>query len=129
MLHLREIALKLIPTELDRTFPFGVPVVQSLKTIELTSPITFLVGENGSGKSTLLEALACAVDIPAVGGEPLRSDKTLDAVRPLAEFLKLTWSARNRQGFFLRAEDFFGFAKRIQQLEADLKAEEARIKA
>ena len=129
MLHLREIAIKPIPAELDRTFPFGVPVVQSLKTIELSAPITFLVGENGSGKSTLLEALACAVDIPAVGGEPLRSDKTLDAVRPLAEYLELTWSARNRQGFFLRAEDFFGFAKRIQQLEADLKAEEARIKA
>ncbi len=128
MLHLREIGIKPIPAELDRTFPFGVPVVQSLQPIELRVPITFLVGENGSGKSTLLEALACAIDLPAVGGEPLRSDKTLDAVRPLADYLKLTWHARTRAGFFLRAEDFFGFAKRIQQLEADLKIEEERIK-
>lgn len=128
MLHLREIALKPIPAELNRTFPFSVPAMQSLKLIELTASVTFLVGENGSGKSTLLEGLACAVDIPAVGGEPLRSDKTLDAVRPLADYLKLTWTVRNRNGFFLRAEDFFGFAKRIQQLEADLKADEARIK-
>lgn len=128
MSHLREIALKPIPAELERTFPFGVPVVRSLQSIELSGPITFFAGENGSGKSTLLEALACAVDIPAVGGEPLRSDKTLDSVRPLADYLKLTWSARNRQGFFLRAEDFFGFAKRIQQLKADLQADETRIK-
>ena len=128
MLHLREIALKPIPAELDRTFPFGVPAVQSLQSIELTAPVTFLVGENGSGKSTLIEGLACAVDIPAVGGEPLRSDSTLDSVRPLADYLKLTWTVRNRNGFFLRAEDFFGFAKRIQQLEADLKADEVRIK-
>lgn len=128
MIHLREIGLKPIPAELDRTFPFGVPAVQSIESIELTAPITFLVGENGSGKSTLIEGLACAVDIPAVGGEPLRSDSTLDSVRPLADYLKLTWTARNRNGFFLRAEDFFGFAKRIQQLEADLKADEIRIK-
>lgn len=129
MLHLREIRLNEIPAELDRTFPFGVPVVQSFETIELTAPITFLVGENGSGKSTLLEGLACAIDIPAVGGETLRSDKTLDAVRPLADYMRLVWTKRNKQGFFLRAEDFFGFAKRIQQLEADLKAEEERIQA
>lgn len=127
MLHLREIRINEIPAELDRTFPFGIPVVQSFERLELKAPITFLVGENGSGKSTLIEALACAIDIPAVGGEPLRTDKTLDAVRPLADYLRLVWSARNTNGFFLRAEDFFGFAKRIQQLESDLKAEEARI--
>jgi predicted ATPase len=128
MLHLREIALKPIPAELDHTFPFSVPALQSLNSIELKAPVTFFVGENGSGKSTLLEGLACAVDIPAVGGEPLCSDSTLDAVRPLADYLKLSWTARNRNGFFLRAEDFFGFAKRIQRLEAGLKVDEARIK-
>ena len=39
-------------------YPFSLPAIRRLKDIQLTSPVTFLVGENGSGKSTLLEAIA-----------------------------------------------------------------------
>src|SRR5262249_557531 len=41
--------------------PFEIPILQNGLDLELTRPVTFLVGENGSGKSTLLEALAWAV--------------------------------------------------------------------
>jgi predicted ATPase len=37
-------------------YPFSLPVVRHLDTLELHPAVTFLVGENGSGKSTLLEA-------------------------------------------------------------------------
>lgn len=37
-------------------FPFSLPVIESLKQIDLAEPVTFFVGENGTGKSTLLEA-------------------------------------------------------------------------
>jgi predicted ATPase len=58
-------------------FPFDVPVVRTLETIELSSPVTFFVGENGSGKSTLLEAMALAAELPTVGSDEIRSDATL----------------------------------------------------
>jgi predicted ATPase len=101
-------------------FPFTVPFVETLERLEFTSPVTFLVGENGCGKSTLLEALACAVGSITVGSEGVGRDRTLDAVRPLADAFKLTWSSRTRRGFFMRAEDFFGYVRVMAQKREEL---------
>ncbi|MBN1640385.1 MAG: AAA family ATPase [Anaerolineae bacterium] len=106
---------------LPRRFPFTVPAIAGLGEIAFTSPVTFLVGENGCGKSTLLEAIACAVGSIAVGSEQVERDRTLDAVRELGKHLKLTWSARTKRGFYLRAEDFFGYANRLAQLREELQ--------
>jgi predicted ATPase len=108
-------------------FPFSVPIIQSLQSLEFTAPVTFLVGENGSGKSTLLEALACAAALPTVGAESVQDDPTLAAIRPLADDLRLVWNKRARRGFFMRAEDFFGFARRMDAIRADFKQELARV--
>ena len=119
-IHLRSVTLnRALP--LPERFPFTVPVVQSLEQLEFTAQVTFLVGENGCGKSTLLEALACAVGSIAVGSESVKADHTLDAVRPLADCLKLTWSARTRRGFFMRAEDFFGYTRKMAHMRQDLQ--------
>src|SRR5215207_7480425 len=98
------------------TFPFSVPVIRALDTIELPTPVTFFVGENGSGKSTLLEGIAAAVGVPTVGSESVRDDATLSAQRALAKRLRLVWDQRTHKGFFLRAEDFFGFTKYLARL-------------
>ena len=37
-------------------YPFSLPAVRALDTLELHPKVTFLVGENGAGKSTLLGA-------------------------------------------------------------------------
>jgi predicted ATPase len=102
-------------------FPFSVPIIRSLETLELASSVTFFVGENGSGKSTLLEALAIAAGVPVVGSESAERDATLEAQRRLAKRLKLTWKKRTHHGFFLRAEDFFGFAKSLSKLRAEMQ--------
>jgi predicted ATPase len=39
-------------------YPFSLPAVRNLSTLDLHPAVTFIVGENGSGKSTLLEAIA-----------------------------------------------------------------------
>jgi predicted ATPase len=101
-------------------FPLSVPVVRTLPTVPFETPVTFLVGENGSGKSTLLEGIAAAASLPAVGSEMIKHDPTLEAQRYLGRMLKLTWNRRAVRGFFLRAEDFFGFTKALSQLRADL---------
>jgi predicted ATPase len=108
-------------------FPFDVAVVRSLETLELSPGVTFFVGENGSGKSTLLEAMALAAELPTVGSDETRDDTTLAAQRALAKHLALSWTSRSKRGFFLRAEDFFGYAKRLSRLKAEMRDRIAEI--
>jgi predicted ATPase len=108
-------------------FPFDVPVVRALETLELSPGITCFVGENGSGKSTLLEAMALAAELPTIGSDESRDDATLAAQRTLAKHLSLSWSSRSKRGFFLRAEDFFGYAKRLSRMKAEMRERIAEI--
>ncbi|MEO8622608.1 MAG: AAA family ATPase [bacterium] len=100
-------------------FPFSVPVIRALESLAFPTPVTFFVGENGSGKSTLLEGIAAAAALPAVGSADLGADTTLGSQRELADALRLVWNRRAKRGFFLRAEDFFGFAKRLSAMRAE----------
>jgi predicted ATPase len=125
-IHLRSIALnRSLP--LPDGFPFNVPVVQSLETLEFATQVTFFVGENGCGKSTLLEAIACAIGSITAGSEGADRDSTLSSVGELAKWLKLTWSVRTRKGFFLRAEDFFGYARRMAKMREEMQRELERV--
>ena len=112
MIHLRSVGLKRQPPE-GAGFPFSVPAIHTLTTLDLASTVTLFVGENGSGKSTLLEAIAAAARLPSVGGSDVDRDATLESQRKLGETLRLTWAKRSQRGFFLRAEDFFGFQRRL----------------
>lgn len=122
MIHLRSIAIQQ-DTTLPDDFPFNVPVIKSLTSLSFTSDVTFFVGENGSGKSTLLETIGVAAALPTIGSQNAAYDETLASVRELSKYLKWTWSKRVRHGFFMRSEDFFGFAKRIAQTSADMRRE------
>lgn len=108
-------------------FPFNVPAIATLARMEFATTVTFFVGENGSGKSTLLEAIAAAAKLPAVGSDAVESDVTLSAQRKLAKQFKLAWHTRASRGFFLRAEDFFGFAKRLSQMRSEFQQRLAEI--
>jgi predicted ATPase len=120
MPHLLRLSFKHGPPGEDAAYPFSVPQIRSLGAIDLDAPVTFFVGENGSGKSTLLEGIAAASELPAMGGtRDVAQDPTLEHARQLGASLRLAWKWRSRQGFFLRAEDFFGRLK-------DLAREEAR---
>jgi predicted ATPase len=120
LVHLRSIQVRKLHPWPDR-FPYTVPVIASLEELHFRSPITFLVGENGSGKSTLLEAIACAVGSITVGRESVERDATLTALRALSKDLKLVWTKRTRKGFFMRSEDFFGFARRMDQVRQEME--------
>jgi predicted ATPase len=108
-------------------FPFAVPSIATLRRIDFDAPVTLFVGENGTGKSTLLEALAIATGLPAVGSDRPGTDPTLKPQRDLSRRLRLSWRGRSHRGFFLRAEDFFGFQKRLAVQRAEHEAELARI--
>ncbi len=109
-------------------FPFTVPTIAQLDTLDLDAPVTCFVGENGSGKSTLLEGIAIAAGLPSVGSaDRAQDDPTLVDQQWLAKALKLTWRSRSYRGFFLRAEDFFGFQLQLIGERAAFEAELRRI--
>jgi predicted ATPase len=125
VIHLREVSLR--PGSHGQAFPFSVPAVQSLPALSFESPVTFLVGENGTGKSTVLEALAIATGLPAVASASLARDDTLAAQRDLAGAMRLAWIRRTHRGFFLRAEDFFGFTRELARSRDAFRRELAAI--
>ncbi|MEO7000531.1 MAG: AAA family ATPase [Ktedonobacterales bacterium] len=131
MRHLREIHIGRPSADQVGAFPFTVPAIVSLgdEVLRLPTEVTLFVGENGSGKSTLLEALACAIGSITVGSEEAQEDASLGHVRPLADRLHLIWNIKTRRGFFMRTEDFFGYARRMSQLRAEMEAETQRIQA
>ena len=127
MRYLGAVGWKRRPAAEEHAYPFGVPVVRALDRIELRGEVTFFVGENGSGKSTLLEAIAAAAGLPTVGSEPIDRDPGLAPARALAARLRLEWRQRTHRGFFLRAEDFFGFAKYVAAMRADAERRIAEL--
>ena len=83
-IHLRSLTVRRFRPWPD-SYPYSVPVIRSLSTLEFQTPVTFLVGENGCGKSTLLETLACAAGSITVGSDSVQADATLSPLRALAE--------------------------------------------
>lgn len=123
LLHVSRRAPVLEPQRPLDGFPFSVPAIRTLDVLDLSAPVTFFVGENGSGKSTLLEGIAAAAQLPTLGSEEVAYDRSLGAQRDLASTLHLTWRSRSRHGFFLRAEDFFGYLKRLARDQARIRRE------
>lgn len=100
-------------------FPFAhLPFLKNF-VLDLSTPITILVGENGSGKSTLIEAIAAAAGFPALGGSQDHSPVDNRGRNPLAVALRLSWLPKISKGFFFRAESFFGLASYLDEV-ADL---------
>jgi predicted ATPase len=120
MIHLQGINLKPSAAK-QRGFPFTLPLIKNFGELELRSAVAFFVGENGSGKSTLIEAIAAGLNLAAVGGEDVARDKTLSNARALGKQLRFAWRNKTHRGFFLRAEDFFNFARRLQTMQAELQ--------
>ncbi|KJK42505.1 ABC transporter ATP-binding protein [Lentzea aerocolonigenes] len=106
-------------------YPFTLPVVQHLikNPIELTTPVTFLVGDNGAGKSTLVEAIAVAAGFNAEGGTQSFNFATKATESSLGDYLTLSWGTRKpRTGFFLRAESFYNVATEIDRIGQGIHA-------
>lgn len=99
-------------------YPFSLPAVLHLHSLELHPKVTFIVGENGSGKSTLLEAIAIAWGFNPEGGSKNFRFSTRRSHSELHEYLTLSKGIRRpRDGYFLRAESFFNVATEIEQLD------------
>jgi predicted ATPase len=102
-------------------YPFLLPAIRTLDTIELHPRMTIFVGENGSGKSTLLEAIAVSLGFNAEGGSRNFRFGTRASHSELHDYLRLSRGFRRpKDGFFLRAESFFNVATEIEERDKGL---------
>jgi predicted ATPase len=102
-------------------YPFTIPAIAALGTLELDPHVTLLAGENGSGKSTLVEAVAVAAGFNAEGGSRNMLLSTRASHSELHDHLRLVRGTRTpRDGFFLRAESFFNVATYVDELDPKL---------
>ncbi|NVN89826.1 MAG: AAA family ATPase [Desulfuromonadales bacterium] len=114
--YLKEISLKENMTPDWDEYPFNIPAIQNLKTLEFHPDVTFLVGENGAGKSTLVEAIALAMGFSPEGGTRNFNLATADTISPLHKYLKTVKSyATPKDYYFLRAESFYNVATYMAQ--------------
>jgi predicted ATPase len=105
--------------DFDR-YPFNIPAIRSLETMELHPKVTFLIGENGSGKSTLVEAIAVAAGFNAEGGSRNFNFASRRSESELYTAIRLVRGARRpKNGYFLRAESYFNVATEIERLDAE----------
>jgi len=114
--YLKKISLKENMTPNWDEYPFNIPAIQNLNTLEFHPDVTFLVGENGAGKSTLIEAIALAMGFSSEGGTRNFNLATADTISPLHKYLKIVKSyATPKDYYFLRAESFYNVATYMAQ--------------
>ena len=103
----------------NKIYPFSIPALKGLQTIEFRSSVTFFVGENGTGKSTLMEAIAFKCDFNTAGGSRNNFYEMQSSETALGDFIRLSWAPKISNGFFLRAESLYNFASHIDSLGPD----------
>lgn len=126
---LSSLRIRNYPEEGLDKFPWTLPLIKNLEEIKFEKNVSFFVGQNGSGKSTILEAIAAYAEVPLAGSHRLEDDQSLAAANSLADYLHLRFEDRTRSGFFVRAEDFIGFARHIKTQISELQKEIDDVKA
>lgn len=100
-------------------YPFNINVLKNFSSLELKSPVTFLIGENGTGKSTLIEALAISCGLNPEGGTQNFSFHTKDTHSPLYKYISLNKIGVPKTKYFLRAESFYNVSSEIVRLKEE----------
>jgi predicted ATPase len=125
---LRRIGLKAPMGELRKDYPFSLPWLRDdAWEMELTTPVTILMGENGVGKSTLIEAIAALAGYDEAGGgkgyRPVDHTHAIDrSGGALADHLRAGWPPKVTDGWFFRAESFYSVARHLDVAARDVGA-------
>lgn len=107
---LRQIRLR-EDVRLSREHPFNLPFLKPGFDVSFDRPVTIIAGDNGSGKSTLLEAIARHAGFGQMGGSRDHAHAVAGNDGGLASALRFSWLPKVTNGFFFRAESFFGYSQ------------------
>ncbi len=115
---IRRIGLNRLNVNSFDAYPFNVPAVRALETLDLHPQVTFFIGENGTGKTTLLEAIALVEGFNYEGGTRNFTVQRHDERYRLARALAIGRGIRRARNdsFYLRAESFYNLASEIDRL-------------
>ena len=100
-------------------YPYNIEIIKNFKELNLTTPVTFLIGDNGTGKSTLIESLAIACKINPEGGTQNFCFSTKNTHTDLYRYLQIEKLGIPETKFFLRAESFYNVATEIVRLKEE----------
>ncbi len=119
-----ELFVKRITLERDKIedfniYPFNIEVLKNMNEVNLTKPVTFLIGENGVGKSTLIEALAIQLGLNAEGGSQNFNFSTQNTHSNLCKYLRVSTFNKPKTKYFLRAESFYNVASEIVRISEE----------
>ncbi|MBX4263741.1 AAA family ATPase [Clostridium estertheticum] len=118
--YLRRLELKRESVESFSNYPFCLPTIKNLSSLDFHPKVTFIVGENGSGKSTILEAIAIACGFNPEGGTINFNFSSMDTHSELYKYIKLVKGVKKpKNGFFLRAESFYNLASNIDEIDRE----------
>ena len=115
MRHLRKITVDSEAFPNRNVYPFSLEIFQQTETIELSSSVTFFIGENGTGKSTLLEALARCCGLHIWENESNRRYAPNSYEKELARYLRPTWSKEATPGAFFAGRVFQDFTRILEE--------------
>ncbi len=119
-MYLKSVQLRRESVPSFEAYPFCIPAIRALHTLDLDPAVTFFVGENGSGKSTLVEAIAVAAGFNAEGGSKNFNFATRRTESELHQHIQLVRGMkRERDGYFARAESLYNVASTIEDLDSE----------
>ncbi|MDQ6672704.1 MAG: AAA family ATPase [Chloroflexota bacterium] len=116
-MYLRSVSLRREEVASFDVYPYSIPAIRALHSLELDPAVTFFVGENGSGKSTLVEGIAVAAGFNAEGGSKNFNFASRNTESELHRHIQLVRGMkRERDGYFMRAESLYNVATQVDDL-------------
>lgn len=120
--YLKRIVYQLTKDDLNKEYPFSLPIFNQEFVISIKKPITIFVGDNATGKSTLLEYIAylCGFNLQGGSADHIYQTQNQDQFPHLVRLrpcLTLSWLPKISQGFFFRSETFFNFLEYLNSPE------------
>jgi predicted ATPase len=127
--YISRITLQREKVESFDVYPFALPAVRSLDTLELHPKVTFFVGENGSGKSTLLEAIAVSMGFNAEGGTKNFRFDTRSSHSTLDEYLRVAKGFKKPKDGFSCVPKVFSMSRQRSKISMPKAALDRRSSA
>jgi predicted ATPase len=119
-MHLTKINLMAEKYPTAEHYPFNLAILRETPGIELSTPITFFVGENGTGKSTFLEAITVRCGIHIWKGLERARCTNNPYEKALSGFVECEWSDGTVPGSFFGSGVFRDFAVLLDEPETAL---------
>jgi len=121
--YLKSITIRKPDEKRLNSYPFSIPAISELRTLEFHPDVTFLIGENGSGKSTLIEAIAKVSELGGQGGTGNFAVEDANGLSSLHDFISAKRGPQKpKDRYFLRAESFYNVATYLDDLWKDPEA-------